>query len=141
MAFLRITPTIFIDEAELHENFVLASGPGGQNVNKVATAVQLRFDVAHSRSLPNTVRARLMALAGRRLTREGVLVLNGRRFRSQERNRADVRERLADLICQAATVVPKRRATKPSKAVKKRRLEQKSARGILKRSRGKPPVE
>lgn len=135
MAQIRITPHIAIDEDELAESFVLASGPGGQNVNKVATAVELRFDVAQSPSLPEAVRARLIPLAGRRLTKEGVLVLQGNRFRSQERNREDVRERLFALIAEAAVPPKPRIATRPTKASKERRLEGKKQRSQIKRGR------
>jgi ribosome-associated protein len=135
---LQVTPQIVIGEDELEEHFVLASGPGGQNVNKVASAVQLRFDAAHSPSLPDDVRRRLMALAGRRLTREGVIVLIARNHRTQERNREDARERLAELI-RAASVAPKpRRATRPTLASKKRRLDAKSVRAKVKQGRAKP---
>ncbi|HEY7644175.1 MAG TPA: alternative ribosome rescue aminoacyl-tRNA hydrolase ArfB [Hyphomicrobiales bacterium] len=135
---LRVTPQIVIGENELEERFIQASGPGGQNVNKVATAVQLRFDVAHSPSLPDAVRERLIALSGRRLTQDGVLVLTARRHRTQERNRADARERLAELIRQATVAPRPRRPTRPTLASKRRRLEAKSARSALKRERGKP---
>ena len=141
MAKIRVTPEIAIDEAELTETFVLASGPGGQNVNKVASAVQLRFDVGRSPSLSWDVRHRLVALAGRRLTKDGVLVLEGSRFRAQERNRADVRERLVQLILEAAVAPKKRRATKPSKASKEKRLERKKAHGKTKRLRAKRFVD
>lgn len=126
---LEVTATLSIAENELQESFVRASGPGGQNVNKVATAVQLRFDVHGSPSLPEAVRERLLKLAAHRLTSEGVLLIEARRFRTQEQNRADARERLAALIRQA-TVAPKtRRATKPSRASKEKRLESKRRRG------------
>ncbi len=138
MGIMRISRTIAIDEAELEERFIQASGPGGQNVNKVATAVQIRFDVAQSPSLPEDVRRRLTALCGRRLTQEGVLVLTARRHRTQDRNRADARERLAELIRKAATPERPRRPTKPTKASKRRRLAAKAARGTLKRSRTRP---
>lgn len=138
MALLRVTPHITIEESELSERFVLASGPGGQNVNKVATAVQLRFDLARSPALNDAVRARARALAGRRLTKDGILVLEGNRFRSQERNREDVRERLFDLLRRASVAPAKRRKTKPTKASKLERLESKVARGRLKRMREKP---
>jgi ribosome-associated protein len=133
---LKITNAISIDERELQERFVRASGPGGQNVNKVSTAVELRFDVAHSASLPEGVRARLSRLAGRRLSDEGILVIRADRFRTQERNREDARERLAELVRQA-TIVPKRRVpTKPPRASKQRRREAKKKRGHVKRLRG-----
>lgn len=141
MPGIRITSHIVLDESEFEERFVHASGPGGQNVNKVATAVQLRFDVAHSPSLPADVRLRLRALAGHRLTKEGVLVLDGRRFRSQERNRADVRERLVDLIRKALIVPKTRRPTRPPKASKLKRLEGKKGLAALKKLRRRPPVD
>jgi len=133
---LKITDEISIDERELEERFVRASGPGGQNVNKVSTAVELRFDVGRSASLPEGVRARLSRVAGRRLSDEGILVIRADRFRTQERNREDARERLAELIRQAA-VVPKRRVpTKPSRAAKERRRQEKAQRSRVKRLRG-----
>jgi ribosome-associated protein len=133
---LKITDTIAIDERELEERFVRASGPGGQNVNKVSTAVELRFDVLRSPSLPEGMRARLARLAGRRLSDDGILIIRADRFRTQERNREDARERLADLI-RRASVVPKRRvATKPSRAEKERRREAKKKRSRVKRLRG-----
>ena len=133
---LKITDAISIDERELQERFVRASGPGGQNVNKVSTAVELRFDVARSASLPEGVRARLSSLAGRRLSDEGILVIRADRFRTQERNREDARERLAERVRQA-TIVPKRRVpTRPSRASKERRREAKKKRGHVKRLRG-----
>jgi len=133
---LKITDAISIDERELQERFVRASGPGGQNANKVSTAVELRFDVAHSASLPEGVRARLARLAGRRLSDEGILVIRADRFRTQERNREDARDRLAELVRQA-TIVPKRRVpTRPSRASKERRREAKKKRGHVKRLRG-----
>jgi ribosome-associated protein len=133
---LKITDAISIDERELQERFVRASGPGGQNVNKVSTAVELRFDVAHSASLPEGMRARLARLAGRRLSDEGILVIRADRFRTQERNREDARDRLAELVRQA-TIVPKRRVpTRPSRASKERRREAKKKRGHVKRLRG-----
>ena len=136
MARIAVTPTIFIDDEELQESFVLASGPGGQNVNKVSSAVQLRFDVARSPSLDDDVRARLSALAGQRLTKDGVLVIVARAHRSQERNRAEARERLAELIRRAAVPPKPRRPTKPSKAAKRRRLDSKKMHSNLKRNRG-----
>jgi len=136
MARIAVTPTISLNEEELEESFVLASGPGGQNVNKVSSAVQLRFDVARSPSLADDVRARLSALAGQRLTKDGVLVIVARAHRSQERNRSDARDRLVDLIRRAAEPPKPRRPTKPSKAAKRRRLETKKMRSRLKRTRG-----
>lgn len=138
MAAIQITAQIVIGENELEEHFIQAPGPGGQNVNKVATAVQLRFDVARSPSLPQDVRDRLMALCGRRLTKDGVLVLIARRHRTQERNRAEARERLADLIRRAAVPPKPRRPTRPTLASKRRRLETKNVRAVLKRGRAKP---
>ncbi len=139
---LRITDAIAIDESELSEAFVRASGPGGQNVNKVSSAVQLRFDVRHSPSLPNDVAVRLMRLAGKRLTKEGVIVIIAQQHRTQERNRADARERLADLIRQAAVKPTPRRATKVPKGEKKRRVEGKRHRSHIKSLRGgKPSLE
>ena len=132
---LEITPTLSIPDDELVERFVRASGAGGQNVNKVATAVELRFDVAQSPSLTEPVRERLLAKRDRRMTNEGVLVLAAQRFRTQDRNRQDARERLAALIA-AALVVPKKRiATKPSRAAKARRLDAKRGRSEVKRGR------
>jgi ribosome-associated protein len=117
------------------EEFVRSSGPGGQNVNKVATAVQLRFDVAGSRSLPQAVKARLATLAGRRLSADGILVIDARRHRTQERNRADARERLVELIARAAIPVVKRVPTRPTLASKRRRIEGKKRRSAIKRER------
>jgi ribosome-associated protein len=132
---LEITPTLSIPDDELVERFVRASGAGGQNVNKVATAVELRFDVAGSPSLPDALRERLLSRRDRRLTDEGVLVIDAQRFRTQDRNRQDARERLAALIA-AALVVPKKRiATKPSRAAKARRLDAKRGRSEVKRGR------
>jgi ribosome-associated protein len=136
MPSLRITPGIEIDESEIEERFVQSSGPGGQNVNKVATAVQLRFDVTASLALSQALKAKIATLAGRRMTAEGVLIIDARRFRTQERNRADARERLADLIRRAATPVAKRIPTRPTLASKTRRLEGKKRRSDTKRGRG-----
>src|SRR6266508_4613250 len=139
---IRITNTIGIDEGELEERFIRASGPGGQNVNKLATAVQLRFDVRRSPNLPEGVRARLERLAGKRLTREGVLVISARRHRTQELNRQDALDRLIELI-QAAAVAPiPRRKTKPTRGSRERRLETKKHRSSIKGLRkNKPPTE
>jgi ribosome-associated protein len=138
MPKIQITPCIAIDESEIDERFVHASGPGGQNVNKVATAVELRFDVVRSPSLSHDVRERLVKLAGRRLTKDGVLVLDGRRLRTQERNRADVRARLIELIAEAAVPPIPRRPTKPSRASKKRIQDKKKQHSALKRIRRRP---
>ncbi|TFU05637.1 aminoacyl-tRNA hydrolase [Polymorphobacter arshaanensis] len=132
-----VTPEISIDEAELDESFIRASGPGGQNVNKVSTAVQLRFDVRRSPNLPNDVAVRLMRLAGSRLTSDGVLVLTAQSHRTQERNRADARERLVELIAKAAVRPVRRRATKPTLGSKTRRLESKAVRSGIKAGRGR----
>jgi ribosome-associated protein len=141
MERIPITASISIAESELDERFVQASGPGGQNVNKVATAVQLRFDVAGSRSLPEEVRARLKSLAGRRMTQDGVLIIDARRHRTQDRNRQDARERLIALIRRAAERPAPRRPTRPTLASKMRRLEAKTARAAIKRGRGRPEME
>lgn len=136
---IRVTPRISLDESELQESFIRASGPGGQHVNKTDSAVQLRFDVAASPNIPDDVKARLVRLAGSRITAAGVLIIVGDTYRSQLRNREDVRERLIDLI-RDATVVPKRRRpTKPTLGSKQRRLEAKGQRSDIKRLRsGKP---
>ena len=137
---IRITDRISIDDSELHESFIRASGPGGQNVNKLATAVQLRFDVRQSPSLPQAVRARLERLAGRRLTGDGVLVITAQRHRTQERNRQDALDRLVELV-RAAAVEPKpRRPTRPTLGSQKRRLESKKRHSGTKRLRGEKPT-
>ena len=136
---IRVTPKISIDEREITESFVRASGPGGQNVNKLSTAVQLRFDVRGSPSLPEEVRARLERLAGSRLTGDGVLVIIAQRHRTQGRNRADARERLLDLIRQAAVRPVKRRPTRPTKASRERRIEGKKHRAGIKAQRRSRP--
>ena len=135
---IEVTPQIHLDDDEIQERFIRAAGPGGQNVNKVSTAVELRFDVLNSPSLPAGVRERLMRLAGRRLTQDGVLVLTAMRFRTQDRNRADAVERLSELIRKAAEPPPPpRKKTRPTLASKKRRLEAKSRRGDIKSGRSR----
>jgi ribosome-associated protein len=136
---IRVTPEIDIDEREIEENFVRSSGPGGQNVNKLSTAVQLRFDVRRSPSLAGEVRTRLERLAGSRLTRDGVLVITAQRHRTQGRNRQDALDRLIDLIRQAAVRPIRRRPTKPTKASRERRVEGKKRRGGIKRLRHSGP--
>lgn len=133
---LEIDATLRIPDDELVERFVRSAGPGGQNVNKVASAVELRFDVGASRTLPEAVRARLLARRDRRLTDAGVLVIQANRFRDQAKNRDDARARLAELV-RAATIVPKRRvATRPTRASKQRRIDAKKTRSAIKRTRG-----
>ena len=138
---LPISENLSIDASELAERFVLASGPGGQNVNKVSTAVELRFDVRRSPSLPDGVKARLIRLAGTRMTQEGVLVIDAQRFRSQARNREDAMERLFALIREAAVVQKRRRATRPTYGSQQRRLESKGARSGTKAMRRRPEGE
>jgi ribosome-associated protein len=136
---IPITPTISLEEREIEESFVRSSGPGGQNVNKLSTAVQLRFDVRRSPSLPNDVAIRLMRLAGKRLTKDGVLVIVAQNHRTQERNRAEAMERLVALVQEAAVRPVKRVATKPTRASKEKRLEGKKVRsGIKGLRRAKP---
>jgi ribosome-associated protein len=132
---IQVTPSIIIDDSEIEERFVRASGPGGQNVNKVATAVQLRFDAARSTSLDDDVRARLMAIAGSRMTADGVLVIDSRTFRTQAQNREAARERLVELLRQAAVRPKRRRKTRPSGASRLQRLESKRRRANTKQGR------
>jgi len=136
---IKITEQISIKPGEIEEHFIRSSGPGGQNVNKLATAVQLRFDLRHSPSLPADVRARARHLAGRRLTKEGIIVITANRFRTQEKNRQDAQTRLIDLLVKAAQRPTARRATKPSKAARKRRMDSKTKRGATKKLRSTRP--
>jgi ribosome-associated protein len=135
---IEVTPKIVIGENEIETNFVRASGPGGQNVNKVATAVQLRFDAAHSPTLTPAIRERLARLAGRRMTDDGVLLIEAKRYRTQERNRQDALERLVDLLRRAAQKPKRRRKSRPSAAAKARRVEQKRRHSQKKRLRRSP---
>lgn len=132
---MQVTQTLFIDEREISESFIRASGPGGQNVNKVSTAVQIRFDILHSASLPEDVRARLLVMVRSRLTKEGVLIITAQRYRSQDQNRQDARRRLADLIFRATIPPTKRVPTKPTRASKESRLSAKTHRSRLKQER------
>lgn len=138
---IQVTPSIAIDESELEESFVRASGPGGQHVNKVSSAVQLKFDIRRSPSLPNDVAVRLMKLAGSRLTQDGVIVIVAQAQRSQKRNREEALERLLELIREAAVRPVIRRATKPTKASKERRLVSKDKRASIKAGRSKPGTD
>ncbi len=132
---IHVTNDIALGEDEIVEKFIRSSGPGGQNVNKVATAVQLRFDVARSPNLPGPVRERLKRLAGRRLTGDGVLIIDARRYRTREQNRRDALDRLVALVRKAAIAPTPRKATRPTAASRRRRLEGKQRRGVLKRGR------
>ena len=136
---ISVTPGIALDENEIELSFIRASGPGGQNVNKVSTAVQLRFDVLRSTSLPPGVRERLRVLAGKRVSREGVLIITAHRFRSQDQNRRDAIERLVALIQQAAVPRKTRRATRPTRSSRERRLESKRRHSAIKRGRSSRP--
>lgn len=137
-ASLEIRPGIWVDEDELSEQFIRSSGPGGQNVNKVATAVQLRFNVANARHLPDHVRVQALKLAGSRATKEGEVVIEAGRFRTQEQNRQDARTRLVELLFKASEPPPKpRRKTRPTKGSVERRLKEKTGRGQIKKMRGK----
>jgi ribosome-associated protein len=138
---IQITDTISIDESELQMDYVRSSGPGGQNVNKVATAVQLRFDVLNSKSLPEEAKARLARLAGKRMTQEGVLVIEAKRFRTQERNREEALARLVALVQKALEQPVRRKKTKPTRAAQESRLKAKKRRGELKLARAKPTPE
>src|SRR5512142_2522542 len=134
---IPVTKTIALQDDEIDLQFVRSSGPGGQNVNKVATAVQLRFDVGNSTSLPGDVRTRLIRLAGRRVNQDGILIIEARQFRTQERNREDALGRLVELVRAAAEKPRPRKKSKPSKAAAERRIESKKRRGETKKQRGK----
>lgn len=135
LIMIRVNKDIILDENEIQEEFVRSSGPGGQNVNRVATAVQLRFDIVNSASLPVDVRRRLLGLGGSRVTRDGILVIDARRFRTQEQNRRDARERLISLVKKASEKPKPRRRTKPTAASKRKRIEAKRRRSRIKQQR------
>ena len=135
MNMIQVNEDIVLDENEIQEEFVRSSGPGGQNVNRVATAVQLRFDIVNSASLSEDVRRRLMRLGGSRVTRDGVLIIDARRFRTQEQNRRDARERLINLVRKAAEKPKPRRRSKPTAASKRKRIEAKRRRSRIKQQR------
>jgi ribosome-associated protein len=134
---LEITPNFSINETELHFDFIRSAGPGGQNVNKVATAVQLRFDIANSPSLGSGLKRRLIQLSGNRVTTDGILLIEAKRFRTQEQNREDALQRFVDLVRKALTPPKPRKKTKPTAASKARRLQRKHIKGEIKRSRNK----
>ncbi|NWH07159.1 MAG: aminoacyl-tRNA hydrolase [Alphaproteobacteria bacterium] len=138
---ILITPMIALDEEELQFRFIRASGPGGQNVNKVATAVELRFDFRHSPSLPDHVREQMEEIAGNRATAEGVIIIKAQAHRTQERNKAEAVERLVDMLKKAAIILPARKKTKPTKASKTRRLESKAKRAEVKARRARPGTD
>jgi ribosome-associated protein len=141
MAMIQINSKIAIDEEEIEESFIRASGPGGQNVNKVSSAVQLRFDVLHSPTLPKEVRVRLIRLAGRKMTRDGVLIITAQRHRSQDHNRKDALERLVDMIRLAAIRPTLRKPTTPTRSSRHKRLQVKKLRGTVKKLRRERPSE
>lgn len=137
---MYVNAEVSIPDSELEFRFILASGPGGQNVNKVATAVQLRFDVAHSPSLPDAVRQRLLDLAGTRVNKDGVLVISAKRYRTQEQNRRDARDRLLQLLRRALQAPKQRRKTRPSRAAREKRLQDKRLQSRKKRGRANPSL-